>query len=333
MFGLQDIKERTIFQINSLDKLKFHIEMGNIVISDKESGEVKTKLCCTKVFALVIIGGYTITTPTLEKCSQFGIQLVCVKTNFKPFFVFGNFAESNYLLRYRQYHVENALEIATVIQLNKMENQIQNLKLIRKKSDLQSQRIERCQSLLTQLNRGLQLSELMGIEGNVAKNYFTAYFEEFEWKGRKPRAKQDYVNSILDIGYTYLFNIVETFSRLFGFDIYMGFCHQTWYRRKSLICDLVEPFRVIIDAKVVKCIHLNQFQKEHFIEKHGQYFLKYEYQTQYSKIFLEELVEHKIEIFTYIREFYRAFMGQKSLENFPIYNYCEGIIEYVGGKL
>ena len=30
-----------------------------------------------------------------------------------------------------------------------------------------------------------------------------------DWLGRKPRVKSDYINAILDIGYTYLFNFVE----------------------------------------------------------------------------------------------------------------------------
>ena len=57
----------------------------------------------------------------------------------------------------------------------------------------------------------------------------------------------------MDIGYTYLFNFIDALLRLYGFDTYLGFYHKEFYQRKSLVCDVVEPFRCIID-KNTKCI-------------------------------------------------------------------------------
>ena len=43
------------------------------------------------------------------------------------------------------------------------------------------------------------------------------YFDNVQWNGRKPRIKSDYVNVVLDIGYTMLFNIVDA---MLGYPFY-----------------------------------------------------------------------------------------------------------------
>ena len=48
----------------------------------------------------------------------------------------------------------------------------------------------------------LNYLEVMGIEGNAARVYFTRVFNNVKWNGRKPRIKNDYINVTLDIGYT-----------------------------------------------------------------------------------------------------------------------------------
>lgn len=52
------------------------------------------------------------------------------------------------------------------------------------------------------------------------------YFDNVQWNGRKPRIKSDYVNVVLDIGYTMLFNIVDAMLQVYGFDTYYGVFHK-----------------------------------------------------------------------------------------------------------
>lgn len=84
------------------------------------------------------------------------------------------------------------------------------------------------------------------------------YFDNVQWNGRKPRIKSDYVNVVLDIGYTMLFNIVDAMLQVYGFDTYYGVFHKCFYMRKSLVCDIMEPIRLIIDYEVRKAINLGQ---------------------------------------------------------------------------
>ncbi|MDR0579752.1 MAG: CRISPR-associated endonuclease Cas1 [Campylobacteraceae bacterium] len=101
----------------------------------------------------------------------------------------------------------------------------------------------------------------------------------------------------LDIGCTILFNYIEVFVRLFGFDPYKGVYHQLWFKRKSLICDLIEPFRCIIDRQVRKAFNTKQCKAEDFNLIKNEYILKREKSSDYTKMFYDVLIEQKAEIF------------------------------------
>lgn len=100
------------------------------------------------------------------------------------------------------------------------------------------------------------LNKIMGIEGSAARTYFPQMFNNVKWKGRKARIKCDYINASLDIGYTILFNLIDALLNVYGFDEYYGVFHRCFYMRKSLVCDLQEPFRPIIDYATRKAVNL-----------------------------------------------------------------------------
>src|SRR5690606_320150 len=129
------------------------------------------------------------------------------------------------------------------------------------------------------------------------------------------------INATLDIGYTMLFNYIECMLRLFGFDLYMGVYHQLWFRRKSLVCDLMEPFRCIIDHQIRKSLKYGTFKSSHFEKKKGAYYLKSEFRSVYTKAFFEAIIQHKQPIYRYIQSYYRCFMGRKSVANYPMFVY------------
>lgn len=335
MLSLQDIKVRNVIVVNALEQRKFNIALGNIVITNEETGEILTKLSCYKVLAIFVVGHLTITSQVLENLNKFGISLVLLKPNFRPFFNIGSSAEANYLLRERQYKNQNNLDVAKAILKNKVFNQIGALSQIRDNGLELRKTIEQCEELAGRYDQadGLQLPQLMGIEGKIAKLYFDVMFNYEGWSGRRPRAKLDPYNVVLDIGYTLLFNFIECFLKLFGFDLYFGVCHTTWFKRKSLVCDIVEPFRVVIDWQIRKSWNLKQFSYKHFEFKNGQYILLRDYSKVYYQVFFEELIDHKEIIFEYIRGYYRSFMGQKSILDYPVFNYSTRRVEYANCKL
>ena len=157
----------------------------------------------------------------------------------------------------------------------------------------------------------------MGIEGGRSKSWVAAYFQDHEWKGRYPGVRCDILNVTLDIGYTILFNFIECFVRMFGFDLYVGIYHRMWFKRKSLICDLMEPFRCLIDHSVLLAYNRKQFSIKDFTLIKSEYRLKYEKSGDYYRVFYDALIVRKSDIFRYVQSYYRTFMKQDATGAFP----------------
>ena len=187
----------------------------------------------------------------------------------------------------------------------------------RNKNDHQKDVISELESYLNYDYSDFNLKNLLGIEGITTKLFFREWFKDLDWHGRKPRTKIDITNTLLDIGYTFLFNIVDAMLNLYGFDVFRGVYHRSFYQRKSLVCDLVEPFRCIIDNKIRKSYNLGQIKKDDFLNIKGQYILRIDKNKEYTGWLLKELVKYKEDIFLYVQKYYRCFMRGKDISEYP----------------
>ena len=225
--------------------------------------------------------------------------------------------EGNTLLRQKQYLTNNHDQIARAIIINKIENQRDFLKKLRDRSI--NDGIDNLNSQINKLNTSSDIDgyEVMGIEGVAAKVYFNRLYKDVEWNGRQPRVKRDKINLLMDIGYTILFNYIEAILNIYGFDIYKGNLHKEFYKRKSLVCDIIEPFRPIVDYKIKKGINLKQFEKYEYLLDNGQYNINWKDGIDYMLIILEEINKYKEKIFRYIQQYYRWVMKEKNISDFP----------------
>lgn len=321
MYTHKDISVRTIFVINCIEHERcLRVVNGELMLEEKNDGVNKTltKIPFQKLLALFVIGHVTVTTPLIDKCRKFNVALIVMKPNLRPVFFWSVSAEANFLLRRRQYefHIED-ISVATILVENKIQNQLAALQKTRRKDLLTIDAIKSCQSAIECIHDMKVYNKLMGLEGFVSKSFFQAYFQDFEWNGRLPRTKLDVLNVTLDIGYSILFNFIESFVRMFGFDLYIGVYHRTWFRRKSLVCDLMEPFRCIIDHTVLLAFNRKQFRKTDFIRNKSEYILKSECCSSYYNIFFKALVVYKMEIFAFVQSYYRCFMKKSSQKVYP----------------
>lgn len=322
MFTHKDIEYRTIFVINCIHERNLRVSNGELLLEEQseDSDKMKTltKLPFQKILALFIIGNIRITTPLIEKCQKFGVALIVMKPSLRPVFFWANSAEANFLLHQRQYELrKDDISVAKVIVENKLRNQKTALKDTRRKDELTNQSVEIITSCIDTLPDITDYDSLMGIEGTGAKAFFKAFYQEHDWHQRRPRTKCDALNATLDIGYTMLFNFIECFLRMFGFDLYVGVYHRMWFKRKSLVCDMMEPFRPIIDKTVRTAWNRRQFSEKDFLVQKGEYRLKLEKNADYCHIFFDALIPHKTDIFKYVQSYYRCFMGKKSVTQYP----------------
>lgn len=323
MFTHKDIEYRNIFVINCTDDertIRVHNGELQLEVDNEERKVVLTRLPFQKILAIFVIGHARITTPLIDKCRKYNVALIVMNTRLRPVFYWTNNAEANYLLRQKQYALRNDdVTIAQKIVWNKIYNQKQLLHKTRRKDMLTQIGINLCDTALNTVYDASNIAALMGLEGIVARSFFDAYYQDYGWDCRRPRTKCDMLNAILDIGYTLLFNYIEAFVRMFGFDPYVGVYHRLWFKRKSLICDLVEPFRCIIDQTVRKALALKQFSEKDFTIRNSEYYLRQERNSYYCKVFYQPLVEKKTDIFKYVQAYYRSFMQEKDIKKYPVF--------------
>ncbi|MFM1553032.1 type V CRISPR-associated endonuclease Cas1 [Helcococcus ovis] len=272
-------------------------------------------------FFLWIVGNYNITTPLIKRAKKFGYSIFLFSHSFRIIESFCIPLEGNTILIQRQYYNKNNFEIAKYFVKNKIDNQI----LALKKSDLDRIIFTNVKMKLYEyylkIDNVKDDKSLLGIEGSASRLYFSTLFVGQNWHGRRPRVKHDINNCLMDLGYTLLFTYIEALLKCFGFDSYIGVYHKIFYKRKSLVCDMVEPFRPIIDYQIVKMNNLNMIDTNDFTIRNFQVTLNYKESKKYVGYLMKAILDNREEMFLYIQNYYRAFMKNKDISKFPIYKY------------
>lgn len=80
-------------------------------------------------------------------------------------------------------------------------------------------------------------------EGHAAKVYFNSIFgKDFT------RSSSVFINTILNYGYTILLSHINRYVVSCGYMTQLGIHHKSEYNSFNLSCDLIEPFRPIVDS-------------------------------------------------------------------------------------
>ncbi|QFY90284.1 CRISPR-associated endonuclease Cas1 [Magnetovirga frankeli] len=175
-----------------------------------------------------------------------------------------------------QLYLDPAQRLAWSIRLMQHKLQRQRRLLLRarrRRADLRHPLTQGIDSL-ARLQQGLRhsppttIDSLRGIEGSGARCYFQAYASLFAdslgFAGRQRRPPPDPVNALLSLGYTLLNGAVQQAVAGAGLDPWLGFYHEPYHGRASLVCDLVEPFRPHIDALVWQLLSSRTLRADHF---------------------------------------------------------------------
>lgn len=318
MLSRADFLFKNIVLVYATEKERLSFKNDNLIVKD-ENDKIILQKTCYRIFSVWIVGPCTISSGLIEKSKKFGFSIFIFNYSFRLINTINVKTEGNVLLRKKQYEY-NKIDIAQHLVYNKMVNQLALLKSIRKKTPSCKDNIANIERMMNiDLPQQNELQKIMGLEGMASKVFFSEWFYNMNWKGRKPRAKSDELNVLMDIGYTLLFNYIEAMLNLYGFDTYCGVYHRFFYQRKSLVCDLVEPFRCIIDRKIKNAYNLKQIKASDFQYSKGKCILPYKNSKPYVKFLIESILEEKEEIFLFIQKYYRAFINDKPISEYPIY--------------
>src|SRR3989344_105654 len=157
----------------------------------------------------------------------------------------------------KAYFDERGVVIVKELLKAKLKNQLFLIKRLSKtRNSLFSKEIETLESNLPKINeiKGTQIDfirdRLLGYEGYGASVYFQCLNKIVPLKTRNPEGK-DIFNMALNYGYGILYSEVERACILAGLDPYLGFLHMDRYGKPSMVLDLVEQFRAIIDRAII----------------------------------------------------------------------------------
>lgn len=309
-------KKQIVFVFfNEGEKMSFSND--NLIVKTA-NGKIKIQCTCYRLFLIYAVGNWSLTSVVVQKARRHGFFIAMMTVNFRIYALIGAEKDGNTLLKQKQY-TYSGLELAGHIIKNKINNQNRLLKEVRCKSDAVNEAIEKLNQYYLNCGSARSLNELLAYEGLSSKVYFKNHFNNTVWNGRQPRLKQDIINTVLDIGYSLLFTFVDAILSSYGFDTYKGVLHTQFYMRKSLVCDIVEPFRPLIDRQVKKSINLKQIRENDFLIFNRQHRLKWEESAKYVQFLMEPLISNKSEIFDYIQSYYRAFMKETEIGNYPVF--------------
>jgi len=318
MMNLPDFMEKQVVFIFATKGERLNFTNDNLIVKNKE-GKIIHQSTCYRLFAVFIVGNVTITSGLLQRAEKFGFTLIFMTNGLRVYGIWEAKTEGNFLLRTKQYSY-SSLSIASHLVRNKINNQKNLLKKIRNKNNLTKETIERLKEYVTHLIKDkLELKEILGFEGIASREYFKILFKDCNWTARRPRVKHDPINSFQDTGYTILFNFIESILNLYGFDVYKGVYHQCFYQRKSLVCDIVEPFRPIIDARIKKAYSLGQIKEENFTIVNKQYRIFGKTGKPYIEWLLKEILSYRKPMFLFIQQYYRCFVRERPIEEYPVF--------------
>lgn len=109
---------------------------------------------------------------------------------------------------------------------------------------------------------------IMGLEGTAGRSYLRCLSgllpEKYRFKERSRRPAKDPFNACLNYCYGILYSLVEKACILSGLDPYVGFLHTDNYNKKSLVFDLIEPFRIYGEQSSVYLFTGKQIKDEYF---------------------------------------------------------------------
>lgn len=101
-------------------------------------------------------------------------------------------------------------------------------------------------AMLTQYVSEITFGDATNREGHAAKVYFNALF------GKKfSRGQDNAVNAMLNYGYGLILSAFNREVTLNGYLPNIGLCHDNRFNSYNLSCDLMEPFRTIVDRVVI----------------------------------------------------------------------------------
>jgi len=253
---------------------------GNFLVkTDDQTFEVSAK----KVQSIMITTSAYLSTDAIKLAMDNNIDVIFLDEFGDPFGrVWHSKLGSTTLIRRKQLEIANdekGLDLAKEWVITKMDHQIDFLNRLKNSRPQKEEELETYISTLGEIRQKMdglggtideKRGNMMGLEGAAGKTYFDALSfimpDRFKFSGRSRMPAKDEFNCLLNYGYGVLYSMVEKACIIAGLDPYVGIIHTDHYNKKSLVFDLIEMFRHLVDETVVYMFSQRKVKKEYFDE-------------------------------------------------------------------
>jgi CRISPR-associated protein Cas1 len=254
------------------------------VLQVREKDQLKQEVRLGEICQLNLMGNVQVSTQAVQALCEAG-KPVCYFSQGGWFYgITTGLNSKNIFLRRAQFRLAEEEWFQLVLARRLVAGKIRNQRtmLQRNHTEPNPGSLLALKQMAEQAERARSLEELLGIEGNAARVYFSDFagmikLEEdgekdaaqfrFDFSCRNRRPPRDAVNAMLSLAYSLLAKDFTIACYAVGFDPYMGFYHQPRFGRPALALDLMEPFRPLIaDSAVLTAINTRMVTPRDFVQ-------------------------------------------------------------------
>ena len=179
-------------------------------------------------------------------------------------------------------------------------NMVKNLKYYNSRGKDLEPIIKNMEELMVKIPGTTAIDELMGIEGNIRKNYYEAFeliINDFSMDGRSYRPPRNEVNALISFGNMMCYSQCLRAIHQTQLNPCISFLHEPGERRFSLSLDLAEVFKpLLVDRVIFKVTNKKMIQTSSFEENLNRVTLKANGKKTFVQAFeerLEETIAHR----------------------------------------
>ena len=199
-----------------------------------------------------------------------------------------------------QQNKKKRIDIAQRILDGASYNMVKNLKYYNSRGKDLEPIIGSIENLAVKIPDTSAINELMGIEGNIRKNYYEAFeliINDFSMGGRSYQPPKNEVNALVSFGNMMCYSQCLRAIHQTQLNPVISFLHEPGERRFSLSLDLAEIFKpLLVDRVIFKVTNKKMIQSSHFEESLNRVILKPNGKKTFVQAFedrLEETIAHR----------------------------------------
>jgi CRISP-associated protein Cas1 len=194
-----------------------------------------------------------------------------------------------------QQNKKQRMEIARRILEGAAYNMLKNLKYYNSRGKDMQPLIGNIEALKNKIADTTAINELMGVEGNIRKNYYEAFdliLNDFNMDGRSYRPSLNEVNALISFGNMMCYSQCLRAIHQTQLNPTISYLHEPGERRYSLSLDLAEIFKpLLVDRIIFKVLNKKMIQASDFEEKLNRIVLKEGGKKVFVQAFEERLQE------------------------------------------